>query len=57
MDIEGGAFWRPELNEECHQMLKSGLKETIRVVEVGAHINSDAFADAVYDELVKIVTA
>lgn len=55
MDIEGGAFWMPELNRQCWDMLKNGLKAGIRYREVDAHINSDAFADAVIEELKQIL--
>jgi uncharacterized protein (UPF0261 family) len=55
MDIEGGAFWMPELNRQCWDMLKNGLKAGIRYREVDAHINSDAFADAVFEELKTIL--
>ncbi len=51
MDIKGGAFYLSELNRQCWDMLKNGLKTGIRYREVDAHINSDAFADAVFEEL------
>ncbi|MFN8531655.1 MAG: Tm-1-like ATP-binding domain-containing protein [Anaerolineae bacterium] len=46
MDIEGGAFWEPALNEQIRQMLQTGLRTSIRYQEIAAHINDDAFADA-----------
>ncbi len=55
MDIQGGAFYLPELNRQCWDMLKNGLKSGIRYREVDAHINSDVFADAVFDELKQIL--
>jgi len=55
MDIQGGAFWQPELNQECWSRLKNGLKPDIHCREVEAHINDDAFADAVFDELMQII--
>jgi uncharacterized protein (UPF0261 family) len=55
MDIQGGAFYMPELNRRCWDMLKNGLKAGIRYREVDAHINSDAFADAVFEELKQIL--
>lgn len=55
MDIQGGAFWQPELNQECWNRLKNGLKPDIHCREVEAHINDDAFADAVFDELMQII--
>ncbi len=55
MDIEGGAFWQPEVNEECRQALREGLRGDIRYVEVEAHINNDRFADAVLEELLLVL--
>ncbi|MBI1278781.1 MAG: UPF0261 family protein [Anaerolineaceae bacterium] len=55
MDIEGGAFYMPELNRQCWDILKNGLKAGIRYREVDAHINSDVFADAVFEELKQIL--
>ncbi len=55
MDIQGGAFYLPELNRQCWDMLKNGLKAGIRYREVDAHINSDAFADAVFEELKQVL--
>ncbi|MBL8119316.1 MAG: Tm-1-like ATP-binding domain-containing protein [Anaerolineae bacterium] len=55
MDIEGGAFWMPEVNQSCRDILRYGLKPMIRYVEVNAHINSDVFADAVMGELTTVI--
>ncbi|MEO8609950.1 MAG: Tm-1-like ATP-binding domain-containing protein [Chloroflexota bacterium] len=55
MDIEGGAFWNPELNRRCNDILRDGLKKEIAYREVDAHINQDAFADAVLEDLLKLV--
>jgi uncharacterized protein (UPF0261 family) len=55
MDIEGGAFWQPELNAELRILLKKGLRADIRYVEVDAHINSDVFADATFAEMTKLL--
>lgn len=51
MDIEGGAFWNPELNHTCRDLLKNGLKPDIQYQEIDAHINEDRFADAAFDAL------
>jgi uncharacterized protein (UPF0261 family) len=56
MDIEGGAFCNPDLNRRCFDMLRDGLNPNIRYREVDAHINHDAFADAVLEELLSLVT-
>jgi uncharacterized protein (UPF0261 family) len=55
MDIEGGAFWQPELNAELRALLKKGLRADIRYVEVDAHINSDVFADATFEEMIRLL--
>ncbi len=54
MDIAGGAFWLPEVNETCRAILKNGLHESIRYQEVDAHINDDVFADAVLAEMQRV---
>lgn len=55
MDIEGGVFWQPELNQQIRDLIKRSLKSTIRCREVDAHINADAFADATFDELMQLL--
>lgn len=55
MDIEGGAFWLPDLNRECRAILQSGLKPDIAYYEVDAHINDEAFAQATFERLMEIV--
>jgi uncharacterized protein (UPF0261 family) len=55
MDIAGGAFWQPEVNEECRALLRDGLRKDIRYVEVDAHINDEAFADVVLAELMQVL--
>jgi uncharacterized protein (UPF0261 family) len=57
MDIEGGAFWNPDLNRQCFDLLRDGLNPVIRYQEIDAHINSDAFADGVCDELLHLLNA
>ncbi|MCL4876579.1 MAG: Tm-1-like ATP-binding domain-containing protein [Anaerolineae bacterium] len=55
MDIDGGAFWQPETNERCRQILREGLNPSIQYQEVSAHINDDAFADAVLDAALRVL--
>lgn len=55
MDKEGGAFWEPETNRLCREALRDGLNKTIRYREVEAHINDDAFADAAFDEMLRVM--
>jgi uncharacterized protein (UPF0261 family) len=51
MDIEGGAFWQPELNQQCWSILRDGLNPSIRYHEVDAHINDSEFAEVVLEEI------
>lgn len=55
MDVAGGAFWQPELNAELRGMLREGIKADIRYVEIDAHINDDAFADATTAEMLRLM--
>jgi uncharacterized protein (UPF0261 family) len=55
MDIEGGAFWQPELNRECRELLKSSLKPAIEYREVDGHINENSFAEATLEALLRLV--
>lgn len=55
MDIQGGAFHVPDLNRQCWDILNKGLNSNIRYQEVDAHINSDVFADAVFEELKQLL--
>ncbi|MDX2160029.1 MAG: Tm-1-like ATP-binding domain-containing protein [bacterium] len=51
MDIEGGAFWQPELNGRVRALFRERLNPAVEYREVPAHINDDGFADATYDAL------
>ncbi len=55
MDIEGGAFWQPDLNRRCWDLLRDGLKKDIVYREVDAHINDPAFAEIVLEELLHLI--
>lgn len=55
MDIDGGAFWQPETNERCRQILREGLNPSIQYQEVSAHINDDVFADAVLEAALRVL--
>ena len=48
-DVAGGPFFDPESDAAFAGALRAGLKPGIRVVEVDAHINDPAFADAALD--------
>ncbi len=55
MDIQGGAFWDPDLNEQCRTILRQGLNKHIQYREVEGHINDNSFADVVLAELVTLM--
>ncbi|MBI5928664.1 MAG: Tm-1-like ATP-binding domain-containing protein [Chloroflexi bacterium] len=55
MDIEGGAFWNPDLNEQCRNILRQGLNQNIQYREVEGHINDNRFADVVLAELMALM--
>lgn len=55
MDIQGGAFWDPDLNEQCRTVLRQGFNKNIQYREVEGHINDNSFADVVLAELVELM--
>lgn len=55
MDIQGGVFWDPDLNEQCRTILRQGLNKHIQYREVEGHINDNSFADVVLAELVELM--
>lgn len=55
MDIEGGAFWQPDVNRRCNELFREGLKKEIVYREVDAHINAPAFAEVVLEELLHLI--
>lgn len=55
MDIQGGVFWQPEVNRRCWDALRDGLKSDINYLEVDAHINEPAFAQAALEALFEFV--
>lgn len=47
LSVEGGALYDPDVDEVLAEKLKKNLDPEIKVVEVDAHINEPAFAQAV----------
>ncbi|MDK3160710.1 Tm-1-like ATP-binding domain-containing protein [Kamptonema cortianum] len=56
MDVEGGAFWNPQLNQQVRDLIRQGLKTNIDYREVDAHINDDGFADATFDAMIELLS-
>jgi uncharacterized protein (UPF0261 family) len=52
---EDGVFWNPEADEAFREKLKSGLKDTIKYVEVDAWVNDKAFGESAANELLNIL--
>lgn len=53
-DVDGGPFWDPEADAAFASALRAALDARVPVVDVAAHINDPAFADAVvavYDRM------
>jgi uncharacterized protein (UPF0261 family) len=44
----GEVFWDPDADAAFREVLRARLRSDIRVVEVPAHINDAAFAEAVF---------
>jgi uncharacterized protein (UPF0261 family) len=55
MDKAGGAFWDPETSALVREAIGHGLDARVSYQEIDGHINDDAFADAVCDEVLRIV--
>ena len=55
IDAEGDIFYNPEVNQVLFDSIKENRDETIKVLEVNAHINDPKFAEALVDELLKLV--
>lgn len=56
MDIEGGAFWEPSVNERVWDVFRNGLADSINYQEVDLHINDNAFAELIFQELERVVS-
>lgn len=55
IDAEGDIFYNPEVNQVLFDSIKENSDETLKVIEVNAHINDPKFAEALVDELLKLV--
>lgn len=51
IDAEGQPFYAPDANRALFDALRSGVNESVRLVEMDLHINDDAFADAIAERL------
>ncbi len=46
LDAPGQPFYDPEANGALFDALRGGIGERVQLLEIDAHINDDAFADA-----------
>lgn len=57
LDADGQAFWNPEADEALFQALRDSLDTSkVTLVELDLHINDDAFADAVVEYLLSMLS-
>ncbi len=55
MDIEGGAFWDPDIDTAFRETLKNHLDSHVRYEEVPYHINANEFADIVLERTLNLL--
>ena len=55
IDSEGDIFYQPEVDHVLFESIKKHTKSSIPVIEMDAHINDDAFAEALVENLIKIL--
>ena len=56
IDREGEPFYDPEANRALFDALTTHINSKIKVRELDFHINDPAFADAVADEMLGMLT-
>ena len=55
VDAEGGVFYHPETNQVLFDTIKNYTAETVKVVEVDAHINDEAFSRMAVNQLLDLI--
>jgi uncharacterized protein (UPF0261 family) len=55
IDVEGGIFYRPEINQVLFDTIKGNAKETVNVIEVDAHINDEKFSGMLVEVLLDMI--
>lgn len=57
IDVEGGAFWLPDADAALFAAVRQYLdRSRVELVELDLHINDDAFADAMADRLLAMLS-
>lgn len=55
LDHPGGQYWDPEANSACFEAIKSGVKSSVSVDEVDAHINDLVFVDKTVERMIGLI--
>jgi uncharacterized protein (UPF0261 family) len=56
IDKEGGPFYDAEADEALFNALREGVRPPVEVVELDLHINDPAFADAIAERMISLLT-
>jgi uncharacterized protein (UPF0261 family) len=57
LDREGQAFWWPEADQALFQSLRNWISPHIKLFELDLHINDPAFAQAMAECLLEMLSA
>lgn len=55
IDAEGKVFYRPDINQVLFDTIKKHVKQTVKVIEVNAHINDEKFSEMSVKILLKMI--
>ncbi|NQV74558.1 MAG: Tm-1-like ATP-binding domain-containing protein [Bacteroidetes bacterium] len=55
IDVEGGVFYRPKINQVLFDSIKNNVAEGVDVKEVDAHINDYAFSEILVKTLLEMI--
>jgi uncharacterized protein (UPF0261 family) len=55
IDIDGGVFYKPEINQVLFQTIKENARGVVNVVEMNAHINDYQFSEKLVGELLTML--
>ena len=55
LDSVGGAFWDPAADAACFDVIKSGLRPDIPLIELAHNVNDPPFAQAAADTLLQLM--
>lgn len=55
IDVEGGIFYRPEINQILFDTIKKNISKKVQIIEVDAHINDNMFAEKAVAVLLQLI--